>query len=249
MLRCILTCMFSKYSVRKIFYSIFKRFKSLFFTNRFGVSLSFYANSDHYYVDSLENGFSFGSLAVTSQNVETAKKYIENFQFISYKNSPKNFAIEKNLQILIYLLTLIKQPRLVVETGVANGVSTQILLNSLMKYDGYLHSFDINPDSEEVAKEYSNWDFHLLTKSNSWDDLVRTANLLGKIDFWIHDSDHSFFWQYSEYNFAYEKLRLGGVLISDDIDTSEAWFLFCQKYNLKSYIFLDKRKLIGFVIK
>jgi len=226
-----------------------RRIQLFFIGNRFGVSLSSYANSEHYFLDSLENGLKYGNLIITPEEALNAQRYISGLKLDTYHNSPLNFKIEENFRTLLQLIILKKQPKLLVETGVANGVSTQIILIGSKMYNGFLHSFDIDPMTEEVGRKYLNWKFHVLNKSKAWKDLLNKINRIGAVDMWIHDSDHSFYWQYSEYNLAWKILRPGGVLLSDDIDTSEAWFKFCQKNKLKSCVILDNRKLIGFVVK
>jgi hypothetical protein len=46
---------------------------------------------------------------------------------------------------------------------------------------------------------------------------------VGEIDFFMHDSEHSYECMSFEFRTAWEALRDGGVLVADDVNASAAW--------------------------
>lgn len=62
-----------------------------------------------------------------------------------------------------------------------------------------------------------------LTVGDSREQLRPLLSRLGQIDLFFHDSAHSYNVMLLEYNAAWSHLRQGGVLVSDDIDSSIAF--------------------------
>jgi predicted O-methyltransferase YrrM len=152
----------------------------------------------------------------------------------------------------IYLYAVLRtlRPRLAVETGVANGFSTAFLLLALQANgEGTLYSVDL---PREVGREYAPGTFYegkgragiprgsepgwlipealkdrwTLIVGRSQHELPPLLGRLGTIDFFMHDSEHSFDCMWFEFNEAWPALRTGGVLVSDDVNTTPAFFRF-----------------------
>jgi len=149
-----------------------------------------------------------------------------------------------------YVLQTLR-PEVVVETGVANGLSSQTILAALESNGhGHLYSFDVDPRTEgsvPAALKHS-WTFRSLNPKSAMADLCNYVSpLAGAIGVWFHDSDHSYSWQQSEFELAARVLRPGGVLISDDADGTEAFADFCLKHpDWSSSALFDTRKVCGF---
>jgi predicted O-methyltransferase YrrM len=156
---------------------------------------------------------------------------------------------EANLSGFLYSYILTNKPKIIIETGVANGISTRIILTALEKVGGYLHSFDILPEAEKVAQNYRNWKFHLLPKRNTKSHLENSVKRIGFCDLWLHDSNHGSNWQTFEYNLALQQLNPSGILFSDDIDASPAWGNFSKNRKNPSIAIFDSRKFFGFTLK
>lgn len=145
------------------------------------------------------------------------------------------------------LYTLVRGTRsmTVVETGVAAGVSSALILAALIKNGGgRLVSIDLpNPHStgysnldgvvERVwtpaslgsgwivpSRLRSNWNLKL---GSSVDLLGPSLEELGEIDFFFHDSEHSFSNMKFEFELAWPHIRQGGVLYADDVSMNEAF--------------------------
>jgi predicted O-methyltransferase YrrM len=155
----------------------------------------------------------------------------------------------------VYLYSVLRtlRPRVAVETGVANGFSTAFLLLALRANGaGALYSIDL---PREVGKEYEPGTFYegtgragippgampgwlipdelkhpwTLVLGRSQDELPPLLARIGTIDFFMHDSEHSFDCMWFEFNEAWPRLRAGGVLVSDDVNSTPAFSRFAEQ--------------------
>lgn len=131
------------------------------------------------------------------------------------------------------------KPNVVVETGVASGVSTSYILLALQKNgSGKLHSIELGdaqyvpPDKPFgwIVPEWlrSNWELHM------GDSRTLLPQLLAEhavIDVFIHDSLHAYEHMFWEFRTAYPRLRPGGLLISDDAAWNPAFSEFAREVN------------------
>lgn len=162
----------------------------------------------------------------------------------SGKNYGNNFDCEEGLAAFLYSYVMTNKPAVIVETGVANGITTNILMKALEKTGGELHSFDIDPKTQNVYRGKGNWSFHLLTKD--YDSALKNyVQEIGSVNLWIHDSNHGYSWQAFEYSLALTTLVEDGVLVSDDIDSSTAWGLASEFEFNSSFGVFDTRKFLG----
>jgi predicted O-methyltransferase YrrM len=189
-----------------------------------------------------------GGSASTHVSLDTLKEGEEIFRSILKEKSGANylnsFDCEVGLASFLYAYILAENPVTVVETGVANGITTNSIMRALEKTGGTLHSFDIDPRTQNVYKGNGNWHFHHLTGSleRSLQDQIGE---IGNVDLWIHDSNHGFQWQTFEYGLAAKVLSSGGLLVSDDIDSSTAWGISSRNLFEHSSAIFDNRKFIG----
>jgi predicted O-methyltransferase YrrM len=155
--------------------------------------------------------------------------------------------------IYLYAVFRTLRPRVAVETGVANGFSTAFLLQALhVNGDGLLHSIDL---PREVGRAYDPGTFYqgegragippgaepgwlvperlrerwMVILGRTQDELPPLLERLGTIDFFMHDSEHSFQCMWFEFNAAWPRLREGGVLVSDDVNSNEAFSRFARE--------------------
>jgi predicted O-methyltransferase YrrM len=142
------------------------------------------------------------------------------------------------------------RPINIVETGVANGVSTRAILSAFQRNSltsSKLHSFDIDP--RVAVSEFNlnpQFSFHLVTNINTFSDLLRH---IPQIDLFYHDSDHSYENQMMEYREVWPKISSGGILMSDDVNWSNAFLDFCLHVDRKPYILCDTEKFSGIIYK
>jgi predicted O-methyltransferase YrrM len=153
----------------------------------------------------------------------------------------------------LYRLLRDLRPRVAVETGVCNGVSTAFLLRALEDNGGgELHSIDLPEIAGEDYEAGTFWDGkggavippgkepgwmvppELQTRWNlllgrSQDVLPLLLARLDEIDFFMHDSEHSYECMSFEFGTAWEVLREGGVLVADDVNVNAAWDEFVHR--------------------
>jgi predicted O-methyltransferase YrrM len=143
------------------------------------------------------------------------------------------------------------RPATVIETGVANGISTRQILSAFKEFnlsDSKLYSFDI--DYRVGTSDLLNdpqFNFIVIDSQNSFLDAMKEIQT---VDLFYHDSDHSYDNQMLEYETAWEILNpKNGVLVSDDINWSNAFLDFCKKINRTPLLLSDGAKFVGVIFR
>jgi predicted O-methyltransferase YrrM len=163
---------------------------------------------------------------------------------------PIEHAMDDESLFVLYAWIRERKPRVIMETGVLNGHSTVYLLNAIIRNDhGEVHSTDIRPDVGRLIRgvERSRWRFHLLPPYRSRRFLSELVSMIGPIDLFFHDSQHSYLWQTFEYRCAFEALTPTGLLGSDDADGNYAFLDFARSVNIVPEVLMDHRKVTGFI--
>ena len=144
----------------------------------------------------------------------------------------------------------IMRPHRIVETGVANGASTRMILQCFEDFDlpnSELYSFDVDPKvfSLELVQN-SQFNKRIVDSPASFLSAIRK---IGTIDLFYHDSDHSYSNQLLEYGAAWEALSKNGLLVSDDVNWSNAFLDFCKSVNRAPLLLSDSGKFCGMISK
>lgn len=151
----------------------------------------------------------------------------------------------------IYCVVRHVQPDLMVETGVAHGNSSWIILNAIRKNNkGRLVSFDLpNHDTNAdynlginegdtgwvVAKELRGpW---RLVFGDTKETLPAFFKEHSKVDIFFHDSGHSYEHMKFEFETSWPHIRNKGVLLSDDVDMNDAFSEFVAKHQINAVEF------------
>lgn len=148
---------------------------------------------------------------------------------------------------MLWALVRDRRPRLVVETGVCNGLSSAVLLEALAANgEGRLISIDLpefsNPDLNSpdlwagkggavvpegrpvgwLAPEqlHDRWRLVLEPSQKVLEPLLAEN---GPVDLFIHDSEHSYENQMFEFAAGFRALAPGGLLVATDMDWSRAF--------------------------
>ncbi len=233
---------------------IFLKRASLFLHgNRDGVSLNFLQKNTNGIFLSTEDFMINSKLNYSDllKDLSTAKilykKVLEEHRLIT----SERWNAELELFSLLYVLVKSKKPQLLVETGVANGISTNAIMSALDEDNssGSLSSFDVLPETKDAYLGKGKWNFHLLDKKRTHKQLSVAVGNSPLVDIWLHDSNHGYRWQKFEYLLALSRLKEDGVLISDDIDASPAWGELAKSHFRESYIIFDSRKFVGIAFK
>lgn len=133
---------------------------------------------------------------------------------------------------ILYLTVRKFKPSHFIETGIAHGYSSYIIL-SAMKQNGYgkLTSIDDSKVFGLCEKEVPiGWIVPDTFRSN-WNIIAGKTNkvlpgISEAFDAFMHDSGHTDENMTFEYNWAAAGLKQSGILISDDIDRNMAWRRF-----------------------
>ena len=160
---------------------------------------------------------------------------------------PENYDSGLKLNAFLYAYIKAYDPKVIVETGVANGITTNVIMRALSGRQSVLHSFDIDSRTKASFTGKENWVFHLLTPPFH-KNLKSVSKSIGRVDLWLHDSNHGGLWQSYEYALALSSLSPQGILVSDDVDASTAWANYVSELPGESYIVHDLRKVIGFYL-
>jgi len=144
----------------------------------------------------------------------------------------------------LYTLMRILKPEIVVETGVAAGVSSAYILKALEDNgEGELFSVDLTnyeleyfpklgldpvaiiPEGKEPgfvipAELKRRWHLNL---GKSQEILPQLLKEIGPIDSFLHDGEHTYKSMMFEYKEAWRHLRNGGLLLSDNVFMNSAF--------------------------
>jgi predicted O-methyltransferase YrrM len=147
---------------------------------------------------------------------------------------------------VLYVLVSIFKPEVVVKTGVANGVSSFFILRALEQNSrGKLYSIDLHyrdgisvPIGKElgwiIPEELRNrW---LLVLGESTKVLPKLLKKLGTIDIFFHDSRHTYKTMMKEYGIVWPFLKDGGLLLSHDVKSNDAFLDFVDSTKTKPIV-------------
>lgn len=144
----------------------------------------------------------------------------------------------------LYAVVRAFKPGVIVETGVASGLSSAHILRALEANGaGTLYSIDL-PNVQEgsvlPAGRGSGWIVPHSLRGRWKLQIGDTRKLLpellatlDRVDLFLHDSDHSYEAMSFEFEQAFPKLESGGLLMSDDTHLHAAWDDFCAKHGLR----------------
>lgn len=158
---------------------------------------------------------------------------------------------------LLGALTLLRRPRVVVETGVAMGFTTAVVLAAMdVNQLGALHSIDLPPlqvDASTFVGQVvpdglkGRWTLHVGPARTLLPDLARE---LAPLDLFVHDGDHSFAAQSEEYRQAWPHIAPNGCLISDDV-CNTAFTDFAAEVGERPYLIAPpgQEAAVGLLVK
>jgi hypothetical protein len=146
----------------------------------------------------------------------------------------------------LYVIVRMLRPEVVVETGVAAGISSAFILQALQDNNrGRLCSIDfpnyalmdssLIPEGKEPGfaippRLKERWNLRL---GKSKDLLPSLLAELGRADIFLHDSEHTYDNMMFEYTTAWDYLAIGGLLLSHDISWNNAFTDFARKVRRK----------------
>jgi predicted O-methyltransferase YrrM len=156
-------------------------------------------------------------------------------------------AIEEATAYLLYMLIRHTRPSQVLELGVADGRSTQVILSALDANDhGRLLSVDITDEVGGLAAGHPRWRLHVRSRGrSSRRELKELLADVGPPDLFFHDAMHTYHEQYADYLDALDYMLPGSVFVSDDVDHSFAFLDIMVKVGVEPVVLVDSRKAVG----
>lgn len=142
---------------------------------------------------------------------------------------------DSSLGELLYALVRAVQPDLVVETGVAQGITSAHIAAGLEDNGhGRLESIDLPPTALVVNRLVGvhmppslrrRWHYHWGSATRLLPQVLRRA----RPDIFVHDSDHRYHHMRWELACAWDALPPGGWVVADDVDLHTAFEDFCRE--------------------
>lgn len=145
----------------------------------------------------------------------------------------------------IYAVVRLTRPQVLMETGVAHGYSSAVILQAIRDNGiGKLYSIDLPTFSRGAVAHTGGAIPAYLRSVSQWElalgpDRQRLPPLLshiGPIDFFHYDSDKSYAGMRFTLSLAWSHLRPGAVLMMDDIHSNDAFIEFVDGLGLKAWI-------------
>jgi hypothetical protein len=138
----------------------------------------------------------------------------------------------------VWTLLRHSRPEIIVETGVAHGMTSRFILEALQRNGaGNLWSIDLPPVNPETRQEVGvavdrpelrdRWTYIAGTSRRRLPALLAQ---LGRVDLFIHDSLHSARNVAFEMDLAWKYVRPGGAIVVDDIDINRSFRDFVDRH-------------------
>ena len=128
------------------------------------------------------------------------------------------------------------RPKIVVETGVSDGISTAFILEALRDNNyGKLYSIDVTSKVYYRNDKKIGWfipkelkERWVFVEGRSQDKLRPLLSRLGEVDIFLHDSQHTYDTMKFEYECAWDFMKKSGFLLSDDVLLTNVFKEFSQ---------------------
>ena len=141
-------------------------------------------------------------------------------------------------RITLYTALRATKPRVVVETGTGAGASSLCILRALERNEvGQLHSIDAAQDRRNVGSlipEDLRERLHL-HGGDSISTLAKIFQSNDPVDFFVHDSLHSYHHMMTEFEWAYAHSHLSCMLCSHDVLMNNAWDHFIRRRRISKF--------------
>ena len=164
--------------------------------------------------------------------------------------------------LFLYWLVRQAKPRTIVQTGVCNGLSAALMMLALVKNgpEGRLKAIDLPAvfDPADPAWTTAGTVYGVIIpegKTSGWlipdayrhrfevwngdakDLLPKLVDSIDSIDFFFHDSDHTYDHMMFEFDEVKPKLTRGGLLVADDVSWNTSLWDFADLFQVPAFNF------------
>lgn len=194
--------------------------------------------------------------SITNEKLSTILGYIEEIKnnsdlksHIKKVISESSFTYKTDLEMKLgkrigwYIFARTLKPKVIVETGVDQGLGACVLAAALMKNEeeghrGFYYGTDINPNAGFLfIGEYSGYGEILYG-----DSIESLSKLDKKIDLFVNDSDHSEEYEAREYEIIKENLSEGSVILGDNSHISNKLLEFSVSVE-RNFVFFQEKPI------
>lgn len=163
---------------------------------------------------------------------------------------PREYDVETQTARTLYILTRWLRPKVILETGIARGLSSFALLAAAeANEEGTVYSCDVDPRSGHLVTETlkHRWQREIINAKDAENAFRKLLKEIGEVDFFFHDSNHREAWMRFEFAEVLKQMSPGGILGSDDIDLNRS-FLDVVPHAVAVAVLLDSRKASAFAV-
>jgi len=187
-------------------------------------------------------GFIAESLGMSSELAQRYERELrhdnelrESLENLYRRRPDRNDKVGYGRRVGWYCIVRMTKPSLLVETGTHDGLGSSLLARALHRngeegHDGLLLTFDISEGSGWLLNPGLGGDYRAIIEDTRT-SLDRYLNGK-KVDFFIHDSDHTPEHEMFELETALEYAANGAVFISDNAHSTSVMKDFCTKHRL-----------------
>jgi len=195
---------------------------------------------------------------VTGAKDDQIGNVLRNFQMVEAEGTSLSeirfWDAHENFSKICYAIVKIMKPDTVVETGVGRGMSSASILKAMDENGkGQLFSIDLpfiwpasSVGSLVPNHHRRKWTLVLDSGERALPKIMNEKS----VDFFVHDSDHSYDSQIAEYTIAWPNISKNGILVSDDVN-NDAFLEFTEAIGCEPIIVSQpgKRHPIGLLRK
>lgn len=216
---------------------------------------------DEILVETLEEAKTVSGAEELLERRDFVQRYVEELQS-KYNARYEPGWVNLNDALFLYWLVRHQNPRVIVQTGVCNGLSSAFMVLALAKNQaqGKIYAVDLAQvfDSTDPywttrdrcygvvipTGKSSGWlvpDCHQSHFSVSQGDAKRLlpelVDKLDSIDLFYHDSDHTYDHMMFEFREVKRRLKPGGLVVADDISWNSSLWDFADEHAVPAYNF------------
>ena len=205
-------------------------------------------------VPSLEFLSKCGTNHVSREIVDSYTTYLEDFKFRT--SIPRSgffgeiYDLGPGLGFLLFVLIDKEKPKTVIETGIAAGASSNLILDRLNQIrHGRLVSLDITSKVGELVDEKlkEKWTIEILPKLFKRKSFINILESYPDASIFLHDSDHSVKWQIFEICSVIKYIPTIKHILVDDVNREFQSFVLANLTEWNLVVIDEGPKISGYL--